>query len=82
MPVGEIKKIEVPWWKRAIVFGIGVLQVCLGSLIVFASAGLAYGFGSSMIKEGISDCMKALFDPEVCRDLLKFFTEKSLRYAM
>lgn len=78
LPVVEIKKIKVPWWKRLIVFALGVLQVCIGSLIVMASSGAAASFGAFMIQSGIKDCMAALFTPEVCADLGKFYTQKSL----
>jgi uncharacterized membrane protein len=63
LPVAEIKKIKVPWWKRVLVFALGVLQICLGALIVSASAGAAAPFGAFMIQSGISDCMAAIFSP-------------------
>jgi hypothetical protein len=58
-----VKKIKVPWWKRALVFAIGVLQICLGALIVSASLGAAASFGSYMIYNGFQDCMTAIFRP-------------------
>lgn len=61
-----------------LVFAIGALQICLGALIVSASAGAAASFGSFMIYSGFQDCMAALFKPEICDDLGKFFTQKAI----
>lgn len=35
-----------------------------------------------MIYEGLSDCYKALFKPELCNDLKAYFTEKVLGYSV
>lgn len=44
-------------------FAIGVLQICLGALVVSASLGAAASFGSHMIYSGFQDCMTAIFKP-------------------
>jgi len=66
LPEAQIKKIpkeKTPWWKRALVFCLGVVQICVGSLIVAASGGAAAGFGAHMIYEGLNDCFNAVFRP-------------------
>ena len=78
VPKAEVKKIKTPWWKRALIFCLGVLQVCIGALIMGASGGAASSFGMHMIISGTKDCFNALFRPEVCNDLRKYFTEKAI----
>jgi len=65
-----------------LVFCLGVVQICVGSLIVAASGGAAASFGAVMIFEGLSDCYKALFNPELCNDLKAYFNEKVLSYSI
>ena len=79
----EIKKKKTPWWKRALVFCFGVLQICIGALILNAasSVGLA-NFGASMVTRGVQSCFDALFNPEVCNELKKYFTEKAIEYTV
>ena len=51
------------WWKRLLVFALGVLQICIGALIVYSTGGAAAGFGAFMIQSGITDCINAVFRP-------------------
>ncbi len=57
-------------------FALGVLQICIGALIIANTGGAAAGFGNFMIKSGIKDCFNALFRPEVIDDLKRYFSEK------
>ncbi len=85
IPTIEVKQKEkkkVPWWKRVIVFALGVLQICIGALIVASTAGAAAGFGAFMIQSGITDCINALFRPEVINDLKSYYSSKALEYGM
>lgn len=72
LPVFEVKK-EVSIWKRSFVFALGVLQICIGALIVSATTG-AINFGAFMIQSGIKDCIDSVFRPEVIRELKKYYT--------
>ncbi len=82
IPTIEVKKKKVPWWKRVLVFALGVLQICIGALIVASTAGAAAGFGAFMIQSGITDCINALFRPEVINDLKSYYSSKALEYGM
>lgn len=62
------------WWKRILVFALGVLQICVGALIVVSTSGAAANFGSFMIQSGIKDCVNAIFKPELLKDLKKYFS--------
>jgi hypothetical protein len=46
-------------------FALGVLQICVGALIVASTGGAAASFGSFMIHTGIKDCVDALFRPQL-----------------
>ena len=65
----EEPKKKVSWWKRVLGFVLGVFQICVGALIVASTCGAAAGFGSFMIQDGITDCFKALFSPQVFDNL-------------
>lgn len=60
--MAEVKKVKVASWKRVMVFAIGVLQICLGALIVQYSAGSAASIGSYMMYTGLKDCFNAIFN--------------------
>jgi hypothetical protein len=45
------------------VFAIGVLQVCVGALIITYSSGVTAPFGAYMIQCGLKDCMTQYFSP-------------------
>ncbi len=62
------------WWKRLLVFVLGVFQICIGALIISATSVAAAGFGAFMIQSGFKDCMNALFRPELLNDLSKYYT--------
>lgn len=78
IPTVEVKKKKVPLWKRILVFALGVLQICIGALIVASTGGAAAGFGAFMIQSGITDCINALFRPEVIDDLKSYYSAKAL----
>jgi hypothetical protein len=78
IPTIEVKKKKVPWWKRVLVFALGVLQICIGALIVASTGGAAAGFGAFMIQSGVTDCINALFRPEVINDLKSYYSKKAL----
>lgn len=63
LPVAKVTRIKVEFWKRAFVFAIGVLQVCVGALIITYSVGYATPFGAYMVQCGIRDCMMQFFTP-------------------
>lgn len=67
------EKKKIPWWKRALVFALGVFQICVGALIVFATSGAAAGFGKFMIQTGVNDCFNALCKPELLADLKQYY---------
>lgn len=59
-------------------FALGVLQICIGALIISATSGAAAGFGAFMIQSGIWDCINAVFRPEVLDDLKKYYSGKAI----
>jgi hypothetical protein len=67
LPVPKIytKKKEVPFWKRGLVFILGVAQIIIGAVILASTAGALSGFGVSMMIEGVKQCFDAVFRPEL-----------------
>ena len=82
LPKAVIKKKKTPWWKRALIFCFGVLQICIGALILSAGSANVAGFGASMITRGVKCCFDALFNPEICNDLRKYFSDRALEYTI
>jgi hypothetical protein len=68
----------VPWWKRALVFALGVIQIVVGALIVAYTGGACLGLGLTMIREGCMDVYNSIFRPEVLQDLGKYFGAKAV----
>ena len=65
----DVKKIPNSNWNRVFVFALGVLQICIGALIIKYSGGAAASFGKFMIQSGVRDFFAAVFTPDVCDDL-------------
>jgi hypothetical protein len=61
IPEGHIVKDEVPWWKRCLVFILGVCQVVIGGLIIAGTGGALSGLGATFVYEGFKDCYNAIF---------------------
>ena len=53
IPTIEVKKKKVPWWKRVLVFALGVLQICIGALIVASTAGAAAEAGTGAAEPAV-----------------------------
>ena len=87
LPVAEIKEIpqqkkKKSWWKRLFVFAVGILQICVGAMIIATTAGAAHAFGAHMITQGLRDTLTAIFNPEACENLRAFYTNHAIGYAM
>jgi hypothetical protein len=78
VPEPIIKKIKVPWWKRVLVFALGVIQIVVGALIVAQTAGACLGLGLTMIKQGCMDIYTSIFNPEAIQDLGQYFGAKAV----
>lgn len=81
MPEAVVYKKKKSKWKRFVAFCLGALQVCVGLLIMGASAGAAMPLGISLIKGGITDISNSLFNPDVLEDLKKYYSNRALEYT-
>jgi hypothetical protein len=60
------------------VFGLGVIQIVVGALIVAHTFGACLGLGLTMIKEGCMDICNSIFNAEALHDLRKYFGDKAV----
>ena len=65
-----------------LVFALGVLQICIGAMIIASTSGAALGFGAFMVQSGIKDCINVLFFSEKLENLNEYFSQKALEYGM
>lgn len=63
MPVATIKKKKVKWWKRIMIFALGVVQICMGAIILATTAGALTGLGIQAMTQGAKFCFDAIFRP-------------------
>jgi hypothetical protein len=56
----KIVKPKTPFWKRALLFCVGLAQVCVGLAIFLGSAGFGAQIGAWLMYEGCSDIFKSM----------------------